>query len=137
MQSSICRGGVAVRQEDYDRLPPPRPLGGKEFLVVAGNRITAARPTAKFVTRRDGTFVTQLRPGTWCFFESERQPSGSSKPIKAAPGPHVDADCLEAEKHRCDLVLVVKSDVKQAQITFTERCPQAWAQPCYHGPMPP
>jgi hypothetical protein len=144
MTHSICRGGVAVTQEDYERLPPPQPLGGKEFLVVAGAQIRATRTAARFVTRADGTFVTRLPPGQWCFFEASRTPSeprrGPGEPVvpKAArPGQHVDADCLESERRRCDLVLAVKSDVSRARITFTERCPQSWAQPCYRGPMPP
>jgi hypothetical protein len=136
MASSICRGGVAVTQEDLDRLPPPRPLPGKEFLVVGGDRIKGGRPAARFVTRADGSFSTALPPGKWCFFEAARR-LGEPERAAAPKAARVDADCLEAERHRCDLVLVVKSDVPRAEISFTERCPQAWAQPCYHGPMPP
>jgi hypothetical protein len=34
-------------------------------------------------------------------------------------------------------VLVIKSDVAAANITFTQSCPQPFNQPCYRGPMPP
>jgi hypothetical protein len=140
MTASICSGGVAVTQEMIDRLPPPQPIAGREFLVVAGERISAARPAARFTSRPDGTFATRLPPGTWCFFEAGRRPSDERAP-QATPiapvVPSVDANCLAAEKLRCDLVLPVKADVSQARITFAERCPQQWAQPCYRGPMPP
>jgi hypothetical protein len=138
-EHSICKGGVAVTQRDYDELPPPVPIAGREFLVVAGAEISAKPPAARFVTRADGSFSTRLPPGQWCFFEAGRRPAAGrvKQPVAAPPRPHVDADCLEQQRLRCDLVLAVKSDVKRARITFQERCPQPWAQPCYHGPMPP
>jgi hypothetical protein len=146
MSHSICRGGVAITQRDLDELPPPYPLPGKEFLVVSGAEISARRPAAHFITRTDGTFVTRLPPGQWCFFEAGRRPEPEppgqpAEPPRAlpmrVPGQNIDPGCLEAEQRRCDLVLVVKSDVKRADIGFTQRCPEPWAQPCYHGPMPP
>jgi hypothetical protein len=119
-------------------LPPPQPLGGKEFLVVAGERISAARPAAHFVTRPDGTFVTRLPPGQWCFFEAGRRPKDDrAEPLVAPTGPNVDAGCLADQKLRCDLVLPVKADVSRVEITFRQGCPQVWNQPCYRGPMPP
>jgi hypothetical protein len=146
MSQSICRGGVAITQQDVDALPPPAPIPGKEFLVVAGSEISGRKPAARFVTRNDGTFVTRLPPGQWCFFEAGRKPEPEppgqpaepprAHPLKAA-GPNIDKGCLESERRRCDLVLAVKSDVKQADIRFTQRCPDVWAQPCYRGPMPP
>ena len=146
MTSSICGGGVAITREQMDNLPPPRPLGGKDFLVVAGNRITAAPPSARFTTRADGTFVTRLPPGTWCFFEAGRRPSetnvqGAEPVAPPTRGPRassgIDPGCVEDQKRRCDLVLPVKSDIKRAEISFAEPCPQVWNQPCYRGPMPP
>jgi hypothetical protein len=139
MEHSICRGGVAVTREDMERLPPPVPIAGREFLVVSGDRISARRPAARFVSRADGTFVARLPPGQWCFFDAARRPESAKplQPVAPRKGRSVDQGCLEQERLRCDLVLVVRSDIKRARITFTERCPQAWAQPCYHGPMPP
>jgi len=139
MEHSICRGGVAITQRDYDELPPPVPVAGREFLVVAGSRISDKPPAARFVTRANGAFATRLLPGQWCIFEAARKPAAgrAKQPVAAAPRPHVDADCLEEERRRCDLVLTVKADIKKARIVFQERCPQPWAQPCYHGPMPP
>jgi hypothetical protein len=138
--ASICSGGVRVTEEMIARLPPPQPIAGREFLVVAGDRISAARPAARFTTRPDGTFVTRLPPGTWCFFEAARRP-GKDRAEPAAPATppsaDVEAGCLENEKLRCDLVLPVRSDIKTVEISFTQRCPQPWAQPCYRGPMPP
>jgi hypothetical protein len=139
--SSVCGGGAAIRQEQIDALPPPAPIPGKEFLVVAGDRITAARPAARFTSRPDGTFTTRLPPGTWCFFEAGRRPREDQAvapgSLPAPPKAGIDAGCLENEKRRCDLVLPVKSDVRDARITFTTRCSEPWAQPCYRGPMPP
>jgi hypothetical protein len=137
--SSICGGGAAVRDEDLARLPPPQPIAGKEFLVVAGEQVNASPPRARFVTRADGTFVTRLPPGKWCFFEAARKPSeprDQPAPVKVSSA-HVDPGCLEQERRRCDLVLSVKANVARAEITFTARCPQVWNQPCYRGPMPP
>jgi hypothetical protein len=135
--STVCGGGAAIRREQWEQLPPPQPLGGKAFLVVRGDRITAAPPSARFVTRPDGTFTIRLPPGTWCFFDASRKPTPDRPGPIAAPSPNVDGDCLTAQKQRCDLVLPVKSDVNRAEISFTARCPQPWNQPCYHGPMPP
>jgi hypothetical protein len=135
--TSVCGGGAAITQEQIDRLPPPEPMGGMAFLVVAGDQITAARPVARFVTRPDGTFTTQLPPGTWCVFDAGRKPPDEPKTLQAPAKPSLDGGCLEAERRRCDLVLPVKSDVRDARITFTTRCSEPWAQPCYHGPMPP
>jgi hypothetical protein len=137
--SSICGGGAAVTREMLERLPPPQPIPGRAFLVVAGEQISAARPAARFVTRPDGSFVTRLPPGKWCFFEATRRPSGDERPDKpvAAPSPHADGGCLAERARRCDLVLAVKSDVSRADITFRQPCPQPWNQPCYRGPMPP
>ena len=138
LEHSICRGGAAITREDMERLPPPQPIAGRAFLVVAGDRIRAKKAVARFTTRADGTFVTHLPPGTWCFFEAGRRPEVGTAPAAAAPtSAGIDADCLAEQKRRCDLVLAVKSDVRAAQIVFRERCPQPWAQPCYHGPMPP
>jgi hypothetical protein len=137
LTTSICGGGAAIRQEDVDRLPPPQPIGGREFLVVAGERTSAAQPAARFVTRADGTFVTRLPPGRWCFFEAARRPKDDRPEPLAPAAPNVDPGCLAAEKRRCDLVLAVTSDVRQVEITFTQGCPQVWNQPCYRGPMPP
>jgi hypothetical protein len=137
LTSSICGGGVAIRPEDYERLPPPQPIAGKEFLVVAGDRITAARPAARFVTRPDGTFATRLPPGQWCFFEAARRPKDDRAEPLAVAAPNVDAACLAEQQRRCDLVLAVKADVSRVEITFTQGCPQVWNQPCYRGPMPP
>jgi hypothetical protein len=137
--TTVCGGGAAIRPEDVAQLPPPQPIGGREFLVVAGERISAARPAARFVTRADGTFVTRLPSGKWCFFEASRKPAAprSAAPTPPAASSGVDAGCLEAFNQRCDLVLPIKSDVTGAEITFTARCPQVWNQPCYRGPMPP
>jgi hypothetical protein len=137
LTSSICGGGVAIRPEDYERLPPPQPIGGREFLIVAGERISAARPAARFVTRPDGTFATRLPPGQWCFFDAARRPKEDRPEPIAATALNVDAACLADQQRRCDLVLAVKSDVSHVEITFRQGCPQVWNQPCYHGPMPP
>jgi hypothetical protein len=146
LHTSVCGGGAAIRREDVERLPPPQPIGGREFLVVAGEQISAARPAARFTTRADGTFVTRLPSGTWCFFDAARRPSAAdgsapTAPARAqpvtAPAPQTDAGCLAAERHRCDLVLAVRSHVSRAEIIFTARCPEVWNQPCYRGPMPP
>jgi hypothetical protein len=140
--SSICGGGAAISREQLERLPPPQPLAGKAILVVAGDRINASRPAARFVARADGTFVTRLPPGQWCFFDAARRPSEPRElpaeprgPARAAP--NIDGGCLEAEMHRCDLVLAVKANVSGAEINFPQRCSQPWNQPCYRGPMPP
>jgi hypothetical protein len=141
--SSLCGGGAAVSQEMIARLPPPQPIAGKEILVVGGGEIRATRPAARFVTRGDGSFVTRLPPGTWCFFDAARKPSAPAAgapgpPVAAPPSANVDAACLEAQKRRCDLVLtVVKRDISKADITFNAGCPQQYNQPCYRGPMPP
>jgi hypothetical protein len=137
--ASVCGGGAAISREQIARLPPPQPVGGREFLVVAGERITAARPAARFTTRADGTFVTQLPPGKWCLFDASRRPSEPRGDAAQPPAPPADTDaaCLAAQKQRCDLVLAVKDDVRDAAIIFTQRCPQPWNQPCYRGPMPP
>jgi hypothetical protein len=137
MVSSVCGGGAAIRREQWDQLPPPQPLGGKTFLIVPGDHITAATPAARFVTRADGTFATRLPVGKWCFFDAARRPTTDQPSPVAVPSPNVDASCLAAEKRRCDLALTVKSDLSRAEIIFTARCPQPWNQPCYHGPMPP
>jgi hypothetical protein len=134
---SICRGGVAVTREDYEALPPPSPIAGRAFLVVAGAHIRAGRPVARFTTRADGTFTTRLPAGTWCLFDASRALAEERAAPAAAPRAGIDADCLAEERRRCDLVLPVKADVRGARIVFPERCPQPWAQPCYHGPMPP
>jgi hypothetical protein len=135
--SSVCGGGAAISREQLERLPPPQPVGGKEFLVVAGEQISASRPAARFTTRADGSFVTRLPPGKWCFFEAGRRPRDDHAQPIAPAAPNIDAGCLAAEKRRCDLVLAVKSDVATAEITFTQRCSEPWNQPCYRGPMPP
>jgi hypothetical protein len=135
--SSVCGGGAAITDEQIARLPPPVALGGMEFIVVAGNQITAARPVARFVTRPDGTFTTHLPPGTWCFLDAGRKPPNSGAALQAPLRPSIDAGCLESAKRRCDLVLPVKSDVRDARITFMNQCPEPWNQPCYRGPMPP
>jgi hypothetical protein len=135
--SSVCGGGAAIPDDAVARLPPPQPMGGRDFLVVAGERISAAQPAARFTTRADGSFVTRLGPGTWCFFDAARRPGDDRGPPEAVAAPNSDADCLAAEKRRCDLVLAVQSDVPHAEITFTARCPEVWNQPCYRGPMPP
>jgi hypothetical protein len=137
LESSVCGGGAAISREQIERLPPPRPVAGKEFLVVAGDRINVKRPVARFTTRIDGTFATRLPAGTWCIFEAARRPAGDEAPPVAAPEPGIDEACLAENRRRCDLVLPVTSDVRAARIVFVERCPQPWAQPCYHGPMPP
>jgi hypothetical protein len=134
--SSVCSGGAAISREQIERLPPPSPVAGREFLVVRGEAITAARPAARFVTRADGTFTTRLPPGTWCFFDASRRPKEEFKAPPAPPRPDPEG-CLEAMKRRCDLVLAVKTDVREAEITFAQSCPQPWNQPCYRGPMPP
>jgi hypothetical protein len=145
--SSVCGGGAAISQEQIARLPPPQPIGGKELLVVAGEQISPSQPAARFTTRPDGTFVTHLPPGKWCFFDAARKlnepksRSADAGPPRARPveppSSGTDASCLDAERHRCDLVLAVKSDVSQVEITFNHRCPEPWNQPCYRGPMPP
>jgi hypothetical protein len=135
--SSICGGGAAIPPDAWARLPPPQPIGGREFLIVAGERISPAEPAARFTTRADGSFVTRLAPGTWCFFDAARRPGDDRPTPVAVAAPGSEADCLAAEKRRCDLVLAVQSDVAHAEITFTGRCPEAWNQPCYRGPMPP
>jgi hypothetical protein len=135
-RSSVCGGGAAITREQIARLPPPAPVAGRAFLVVAGDQVTAARPAASFVTRADGTFTTRLPPGTWCVFDAGRRPS-EDRAAPAAPRADTRADCLEAERRRCDVVLLVKADVRGAEITFTQRCSEPWNQPCYHGPMPP
>ena len=142
LEASVCGGGAAITQEQIDRLPPPRPIAGREFLVVTGESISAQRPVARFTTGVDGTFLTRLPAGTWCIFEAGRrmvdEPPGPAAPPSAGLDPAgVDRPCLAQEQRRCDLVLAVKSEVREARIVFTERCPQPWAQPCYHGPMPP
>jgi hypothetical protein len=134
--ASVCGGGAAISREQIERLPPPAPIASREFLVVKGEQISASRPAARFVTRADGTFTTRLPPGAWCFFDASRRlnedPKAPPAPPKADP-----EGCLEAWKRRCDLVLAVKGDVRDAEITFTQSCPQPWNQPCYRGPMPP
>jgi hypothetical protein len=137
--TSVCGGGAAITRAQIEALPPPQPVGGKDFLVVAGGRISAARPAARFTTRADGTFATRLPPGTWCFFEAGRRPSDdrAAAPPAAPAAPNTDAGCLAEEKRRCDLVLAVKADVTGAEITFSARCSEPWNQPCYRGPMPP
>jgi hypothetical protein len=137
MTSSVCGGGAAIRREQIEALPPPAPIAGREFLVVAGGRITGARPAARFTSRADGTFTTRLPPGTWCFFDASRRITEDRNAPVAAPSANLESGCLEAERRRCDLVLPVKSDIKDVRITFTQRCSEPWAQPCYHGPMPP
>jgi hypothetical protein len=135
--SSVCGGGAAIPDDAVARLPPPQPIGGRDFLVVAGERISAAQPAARFTTRADGTFVTRLAPGTWCFFDAARKlDEDRAAPPAGAPS-NTDAGCLAAERRRCDLVLAVQSDVTHADITFTARCSEPWNQPCYRGPMPP
>jgi hypothetical protein len=134
--SSVCGGGAAISRQQLEALPPPAPIGGREFLVVRGETITDARPSARFVTRADGTFTTRLPLGTWCLFDASRRPKDDPKAPPAPPKPGAEG-CLEALKRRCDLVLAVKGDVRDAAITFTQRCPQPWNQPCYRGPMPP
>jgi hypothetical protein len=138
--SSVCGGGAAISPDAVARLPPPQPIAGRDFLVVAGERISAARPAARFTTRADGSFVTRLSPGTWCFFDAARRPSDdpAASASPAAPvAPNTVADCLAAQRQRCDLVLAVESDVTNADITLTTRCSEPWNQPCYRGPMPP
>jgi hypothetical protein len=134
--SHVCGGGAAISREQIAALPPPAPIGGREFLVVKGEVITAARPAARFVTRADGSFTTRLPPGTWCFFDASRKPNEDAKAPPAPPKPDPEG-CLEALRRRCDLVLAVKADVRDAEITFSQSCPQPWNQPCYRGPMPP
>jgi hypothetical protein len=137
--TSVCGGGAAISQDAVARLPPPQPIGGRDFLVVAGEQISATQPAARFTTRADGSFATRLAPGTWCFFDAARR----LRDDRAAPGrqppaaPNTDTACLAAEKRRCDLVLAVQLDVPHADITFTAHCPEVWNQPCYRGPMPP
>jgi len=143
---SICGGGAAITREQLARLPPPQPIAGKELLVVAGDQVNASRPAARIVTRADGTFVTHLPPGKWCFFDAARRPSeprdrsveapGRPRPVEVTSA-GIDAGCLDAERRRCDLVLAVRADVSKAEITFIQPCPQEWNQPCYRGPMPP
>jgi hypothetical protein len=135
--SSICGGGAAIPADAVARLPPPQPIGDRDFLVVAGERISAAQPAARFTTRADGSFVTRLAPGTWCFFDAARRPTDERAAHVSGAAPNTDADCLAAERRRCDLVLAVSSEVTGAEITFTARCPEVWNQPCYRGPMPP
>jgi hypothetical protein len=135
--SSVCGGGAAITRAQIEALPPPAPIAGREFLVVAGDRITGARPSARFTSRADGSFSTRLPPGTWCIFEASRRPTDDHAAPPAAPRASLDSDCLEEQRRRCDLVLPVKSDIKDARITFTQRCSEPWNQPCYHGPMPP
>lgn len=143
--ASVCGGGAAISREQIARLPPPRPIPGREFLVVAGEQITAAPPAARFTTRPDGTFATRLPLGTWCVFDAARRlgepPGSAERPVAARAAspasPEIDAACLAAEKRRCDPVLTVRGDVIDANITFTQQCSQPWNQPCYRGPMPP
>jgi hypothetical protein len=135
--SSVCGGGAAVSDEQIAQLPPPQPIAGMAFLVVAGDQVRGTRPAARFVTGADGRFVTRLPPGKWCFFEASRRPTEDRAPSAAVAARALDADCMAQERRRCDLVLDVKSDVKRAEIAFPQRCSQPWNQPCYRGPMPP
>ena len=139
--SSVCGGGAAISRDAVARLPPPQPVGGRDFLVVAGERITATPPAARFTTRADGSYVTRLPAGTWCFFDAARRPrddhAAPPAPATLSAAPDSDSACLAAQRRRCDLVLAVQSDVTAAQITFTAHCPEPWNQPCYRGPAPP
>jgi hypothetical protein len=120
MHHSLCTGGIRVTPEMVEQLPPPEPVGAREFLVVAGDQITTARPAARFATRADGTFVTRLPPGHWCIFDAGRKLEPDAPTLTVG----VDAGCMESYRRRCDLALAVKKDVKDAQIVLTQPCPQ-------------
>jgi hypothetical protein len=97
----------------------------------------------RFKTDRAGRFDVVLPEGRFCVMAGERRAvarANPAEPVRAAPSPHVDADCLRDLELACDAVLHVRGDnardVKLTLDTFT-RCPQPWAQPCYRGPAPP
>jgi len=137
-----CRGGVRVTDEEMEEWAAKTqrfPLASATFTVFAGNR-RAGKPVMRFKTDRAGRFEVRLPDGDFCVMAGQvGAVAADNSPVPVAPQPHVDAACLRERAFACDANLHLRGDstrVKLTLDTFTP-CPQPWAQPCYHGPMPP
>jgi len=139
-----CSGGVAVSHEQMQELAAKTqrfPLAKTTFTVFAGGR-RVGKPVTRFKTDRAGRFEVRLPEGVFCVMageQGEAAPETSNAPAPATSA-NVDLECLRGRAAACDAQLYVRRDsprdLKLTLDTFTP-CPQPWAQPCYHGPMPP
>ena len=138
-----CMGGAAVTEDMIQR--DTELLVRQVFTVFAGNDLTG-KVVGRLRTDENGQFSTGLSPGQYCLALGVREQVVVPPPSKVATvksaDPYMDADCLERLKYptTCDATLVVPADARgdvEVVVYSSNQCSQAWAHPCWRGPMPP
>jgi hypothetical protein len=138
-EAHYCGGGAAATEEMIRAAERNTPLPNVAYRANLGHQIDLAAETISFTTGADATFTVNLPKGTWCVYAASRTPvvSDDAEPRALRGDSNIDADCLEREKVRCDLVFEVGAQPVEANIQISKGCPEQWNQPCWIGPMPP
>ena len=136
---SYC-GGARPSQDMLEQLAVPKPYPNKKFLVIKGDKNTAAHEIiVSFSADSAGNFSFQLPPGTYSILTDEQ-----AKPVSAADYKTqfitVDEQCLKDWWAKPYYLLEVgAANIKDLKFNFYHRCFIASDIPClqYDGPMPP